>query len=248
MSDPAELHTAILEAQRRFAALVRRLLGGWPVDRSCYARYLTMQYHLTRGVQRYFFGIASHPSMSRRKALRQFLVRFANEEELHYLVAGNDLAKLGLAVGPCPLDVRLWHAFFEPVVAEQPFLRLGAAVILENISGGEARAHVKLALAAPFLAKDNTKFLTIHQHETLPHGDQLVEAVERGALTAAEWADLLQGARVATVMYLRMAEWALDPQCAAALADFATATPNEAEVRRIDQFTLGELDEPTGAQ
>ena len=235
-----ELHAAIRLAQGRFADLIRGL-GGKPVDLERYSRYLTMQYHLTKGVQRYFFGIAAHPSLARRRRLRSFLVRFANEEELHYLVAGNDLAKLGQDVGPCPLDVSLWHAFFERHLAEQPFMRLGAAVILENLSAGEARAHVKTALAASFLSRENTKFLTIHQHEVLPHGDQLLEAIERAALTVDEWSELLHGARIGTVMYLRMAEWALNPHCLAALADTTTAHLTASERSRIEAFSIDEL-------
>ena len=108
MQSMEELHAAIRLAQGRFADLIRGL-SGKPVDLERYSRYLTMQYHLTKGVQRYFFGIAAHPSLARRRRLRSFLVRFVNEEELHYLVAGNDLAKVGEDVGPCPLDVSVWH-------------------------------------------------------------------------------------------------------------------------------------------
>ena len=57
---------------------------------------------------------------------------------------------------------------------------MGAALILENISDGPAKEWVQKALSADFLTRENTKFLVLHQHETLPHGDQLVEAVTGG--------------------------------------------------------------------
>jgi hypothetical protein len=237
-----DLQAAVTESQQRFARLASHLAadgGQFSVD--TYARFLTMQYHLTRGVQRYFFRVAGHSSLARRKSLRAFLVRFANEEELHYIVAGSDLAKLGKEVGPCPLDVKLWHAFFESTINEQPFLRLGAAVVLENLTAGEARAHVRNALGATFLTKENTKFVAIHQHESLPHGVQFLEALESMPLTKTEIADLSQGARVGAVLYLRMAEWALDPECLAASADFDLLFMKDADRRDIKDFTLQDL-------
>jgi hypothetical protein len=170
-------------------------------------------------VQRYFFTAAAHPSLSRRKPLRSFLVGFANEEELHYLIAANDLAQMGLEPGPCPLDVELWHALFEKHTPTHPFRRLGAAAVLENMSSGEAKALVAAALSAPFLTKENTKFVAIHRHEALPHGDQVLDALSAARLDATELQDLVWGAQSATVMYLRMARWAVDVEADSRAAD-----------------------------
>jgi hypothetical protein len=87
--------------------------------------------------------------LARKKALRKFLFDFANEEELHYLVAAGDLARMGLPILAEPFDVTLWHAYFRSIVDERPFIRLGAACVLENLAGGEARAETRAALAAP---------------------------------------------------------------------------------------------------
>jgi len=67
------------------------------------------------------------------------------------------------------------------VVTERPFVRLGAATILENISGGRAKPWVQKALRGDFLTRGNTKFLVLHQHEALPHGDQILEAIAEAA-------------------------------------------------------------------
>jgi len=72
-------------------------------------------------------------------------------------VAGNDLAKLGRNVGPCPLDVKTVACLLQATLDERPFMRLGAALVLENLSAGEAREHVKRALSASFLSRENTK-------------------------------------------------------------------------------------------
>lgn len=236
-----QLQQMISESQARFAGLLAEHLPDGRLDLDRYCRYLTMQYHLTKGVHRYFYGVAAHSSLARRKRFRAFLVRFAHEEELHYLVAGSDLAKLGRDVGPVPFDVQLWHAWFGQTVASRPFVRLGAAVILENLSGGAARDSVRAALSAPFLTRENTKFVTIHQHEGLPHGDQLIEAIADALPTPAEARELLQGAKIGMVLYLRMAEWSLDMDSLSAIADEFDSESDDGERERIQAFTLDDL-------
>jgi hypothetical protein len=209
--------------------------------RSQYVRYLSMQYHLTKGVQRYFLTIAAHHDFARRRQFRDFLIKFANEEELHYLVAANDLYKLGEMPIMMPFDVELWHAYFEKVTASRPFLRLGTACVLETISAGKARAWVKKALEGKFLTAENTKFLVLHQHETLPHGDQLIDAIKSGSLEDRHFADLIEGAKKGTVLYLRLAEWALNPSCLSGLADDFKISLSEDEEGRIRTFAMSEL-------
>ena len=192
-------------------------------------------------MQRYFLAIAAHPDLARRRTLREFLFRFANEEELHYLVAANDLHKLGMRPLPMPFDVELWHHYFKTVVIDRPFVRLGAATILENIADGVAKEWVRKALVGDFLTRDNTKFLVLHQHETLPHGDQILSAIESGELEPRHYRDLIEGARKGTVLYLRMAEWAIRPQGLASVCDGDIAPVDAHEEARIETFSMEEL-------
>lgn len=230
-------------ARSRFTQLLGRLTVGGATPK-LYQRYLSMQYHLTRDVQRYFMVAAAHHEMARLRRLRRFLFDFANEEELHYVVAGNDLREAGLEVLPMPFDVELWHAYFGAEVQRRPFVRIGAAVVLENMAGEENRGGLKALLQAPFLNARNTKFLRLHMHEQLPHGQQIVDALQAEVLSVEQEAQLAEGARKGAVMYLRMAEWALDPQCLSALVDEAQHTGLSAvERQRIDTFRMDELDD-----
>jgi Iron-containing redox enzyme len=240
--DLLELYTCIEEAQERFALLLQSYLVNHPTTIDQYIRYLSFQYHLTKDVQRYFLTIAAHRDLARRRSLREFLFRFANEEELHYLVAASDLAKLGLRPLPMPFDVELWHNYFSKVVVDRPFVRLGAAAILENISDGVAKDWVKKALQGTFLTRENTKFLVLHQHETLPHGDQILTAIEDGALDQAHFADLIEGARKGAVLYLRMAEWAIQPSTLSSICDRGTIELDHGEDERIRMFSMAELE------
>jgi hypothetical protein len=237
----APLHHQIASAQVLFAQILTSAVRNGPVSVDQYCRYLTMQYHLTQDVQAYFFAIAANSALAKRRKLRRFLTDFANEEELHYLIAGKDLLALGRKPLAEPFDVTLWHSHFRSVVATRPFLRLGAAAVLENISAGAALAPVHQALSAPFMTKDNTKFLVLHQHETLPHGDQMLDALAAETFTAPELADLFLGARQGTVMYLRMAKWAVDENEISACADTGAREISSTQTRDIQEFDLSQL-------
>jgi len=242
MTDLARLNDCIAEAQELFATLLQSTIGEGATTRQQYERYLSFQYHLTKDVQAYFMAAAAHSDFARRRSLREFLYHFANEEELHYLVAAKDLAALGLVPLAAPLDVELWHAYFRAVVRERPCVRLGAAAILENISAGPARPWVQKALRGDFLTRANTKFIVLHQHETLPHGTQILEALAGASLEPRHVDDLVEGARKATVLYLRMAEWALRPDSLSAIADGpAAGAISASDIQRIAEFDESEL-------
>lgn len=235
------LRAQIATSQALFAQVLESALRSGPVTVEQYCRYLSMQYHLTRDVQTYFLGVAANAALSKRRGLRRFLCEFANEEELHYLVAGNDLLALGRKPLAEPFDVTLWHSYFRSVVTTRPFLRLGAAAVLENISAGVAREPSRRALSAPFMTKDNTKFLVLHQHETLPHGEQILAALDAETFTPSELSDLFLGARQGTVMYLRMAKWAVDETELSTSADIGAQEVSSTQCREIDEFKMSEL-------
>lgn len=239
------LNPVIGQAQESFANLLKAAIAQGPISVAQYVRYLSMQYHLTKGVQRYFITAAAHADLQKKHALRKWLLDFANEEELHYVVAGKDLQKLGYEPLPEPFDVTLWHSYFREIVVTRPFVRLGAACVLENLSGGVARQYVKQALSAPFLNRDNSNFLVIHQHEKLPHGEQIIAALTRAQLNTAQVADVVEGAKKGTVLYMRMAEWALDLGSLSSLTDAHTASLTVEDLQEISQFEMTMLELPT---
>ena len=169
-----------------------------------YASYLSMQYWLTKGVQKHFLGVAAHEDLARHKSLREFLVKFAYEEEHHYLIAAKDLKALGLEPKTIQLDIKLWHSYFKKVVEKTPFVRLGATCILENISGGCKAELDQLLGRADYISPKTTRFLTIHRHEEIPHGDEIIEALEACKLNEKEISQLEQGAAEGGTLFLRM--------------------------------------------
>ena len=180
------------------------------LTREQYVCYLSFQYHLTKGVQRHFLKVAAHPRLAQKNLLREFLFKFGLEEEPHYKVAEVDLERMGEQPRPCPMDVSMWWAYFDQIVEHRPFVRLGATCVLENLGSGAGALGHQLLDSAPFLNKSNTRFLTIHFHELLPHGDQIISALERAPLDALDLAELVEGANVGSIAYLRMALWAME--------------------------------------
>jgi hypothetical protein len=204
----APLARAVDDACARLRVLLRAAAAAG-LQRDQYARYLSFQHHLTRGVQQHFFAVAAHASLADRRPLREFLFRFGLEEEPHFRVAAADLRALGAEPLSPPVEVDLWWSYFDRVVVARPFVRLGATAVLENLGPGTAEESRQLLQHAPFLTAETTRFLVIHRHEALPHGDQILDALAAAAPTAEEMADLLRGAEVATKLYLGMMRWAL---------------------------------------
>lgn len=207
-SDLSRVLTVVEHAKSTFADRLRAVEENGGLSEDMYVRYLSFQYHLTKGVQRAFFKVAGHPQLSGKNRLRQFLFKFALEEEPHYKVAEVDLERMSRKPLPCPLDVSLWWAYMDQIVEVRPFVRLGAAMVLENLGAGAGALGHRLLDNAPFLNKSNTRFLTIHFHELLPHGAEIVQALETAPLDETDIEQLVEGANIGAIMYLRMAGWA----------------------------------------
>jgi len=183
---------------------------GEPLSREQYVRYLRMQYHLTNGVQESFLALASHPETRKYSSLRKFLIQFAYEEEMHYRLAEKDLEDLGETPGEIPFLVEVWWQYQRKIIKDNPFQRLGTTCILENIGNHSAGMLKKVLSEAPFISKKNTSFIMIHMHEVLPHGDQIVEALESAKLSETHQKELVQGAVKGSWLYSNIIDWVLD--------------------------------------
>lgn len=175
-----------------------------------YRNYLSMQYHLTNGVQKHFLAVCAHETLRGKTALRKFLFKFSLEEEPHFQVAYNDILNLGMTPTECPLDVELWKLYFENLLKSKPFARIGAACILENVTAKSGALIDQLFSKADYISKKNTTFVTIHRHEELPHGDEVMSILEESHMTAEQKSDLLLGAKNGNTIFFRCFDWAIN--------------------------------------
>lgn len=203
-----EIKNLVFHAQDRFKQKLIEMNSQGGLTKERYCRFLTMQYHLTKGVQKHFMAIAANSVTARKKGLRKFLIQFAQEEEFHFEIAKADLKELGQEPGQIPFDTQVWWLYFGSVIETRPFVRLGATCILENIADGSSDILDLMIKESGFLNPKNLRFLTIHRHgPNLAHGDQILEALEQSDLTKDELADVKHGAEIATTMYMRFAHW-----------------------------------------
>ena len=206
----------IQNAQSDFNEVLVTLEATGGLTKEYYQNFLSMQYHLTKGVQKHMFAIAAHERLSNKSSLRKFLINFGIEEEPHYLLAERDLSALELEVLPINVETEIWWAFFNLKISEHPFLRLGGTCVLENIAATSNDLIRKLLSNAEFLTPRNTVFVAVHQHEELPHGDQVLEIVKESNLDKSEFFELVEGANIAKKLYIRMLKDALsDSKCKA---------------------------------
>lgn len=211
MDTPFENLRGIVERARVKAnERVCRAIGEVSFTREAYVRFLLNQYHLTNGMQKPLLRVAASERLSKKRKLREFLFRFALEEEPHYLLAASDLQALGEPTGFPPLESALWWAYFNSTLDNEPFQRLGGTCILENIGVGLGDVIKPLFKVNDFLRPDTTRFLRLHLHEEIPHGDQVFGILEQSHLETRDLDELILGARVAAVIYLRMLEWYFD--------------------------------------
>lgn len=179
------------------------------LERDQYVRYLQMQYHLVRDVQKQFFEIAGHPNIFEKKKLSDFLVHFGKEEGPHFKMAERDLKNLDAPLGEAPLDVKLWWSYFGEVIKTRPLVRLGGTCVLENV-GSAVGDLIDAALAkSPFLNPKNTTFLILHKHEVLDHGNEILDALEEANLNVEETQDVLHGIEESQALFFRMFHWVL---------------------------------------
>jgi hypothetical protein len=208
----AQLRALVEEARHSAHRKVSDAVATGGFTRDAYVRFLSNQYHLTKGVQRPLLRIAASDRLTRRRQLREFLFKFALEEEPHYLMAQRDLEALGVKDCAKPLEAALWWAYFDSIMESQPLQRLGGTCILENIGVGLGAVIRPLFKTLDFIRPETTRFLMVHLHEEIPHGDEVLRVVDAAKLDANDYGELIVGARVAATLYLRMIDWYFDPR------------------------------------
>lgn len=204
-----ELEYLIDRAQRAAGALIGEYMSLNGSLLPGYQRFLSAHYHLTRDIQKQFFHFSTSPKMARHTGLRQFFLYIPEPDDMHFACAASDLQAMDLETLPEPLDVALWRSYFDNSGDSRPFLRIGAALALENALTGKARNDAARALQGAFMTERNTSLLRLMHRGGALHGVPLMEALGAAELDAAEIADLVMGLRQGTVLYLRILNWTL---------------------------------------
>lgn len=176
------------------------VLGKPRAGRELLVRTWSLRWALARGERRRWLTLESLFDLAGHGALRELISQWAVDDECCERVAEAALWELGADALAAPLDAKLWDAYFDAIVVEQPWAVLGAAVAWEELSA----AAIELGERSGALTR-----LAAAPGGGASRGGELAETLRREALDPEETAALLEGVSLAGVMGLRMMRWAL---------------------------------------
>lgn len=194
-----------LEMERLLDALQSeaQVAGAGPrANREWLVRLWSLRWGLARGTRRRYLTLATLFDLAGHGALRNVVYRWAMDDDCHERVAEAALWELGADAAEAPLDAKLWDAYFDAIVVEQPWLTCGAMGAWEELAAtaielGEWRAARASRLPIAKFSDRTSRW------------EELAAALRGETLEPLEMAALVEGILTARVMGLRMVRWAL---------------------------------------
>lgn len=172
-------------------------------------RSLSLQHRLAKGERRRFLAMAAYFELLGSYELRNLLHRWAVEVELHDDVARFELQEMDEKPHDCPLDAKLWGAYFDGIVLQRPFVTLGATYALACLQCEAAASGRRLASEEALPHESECNGQRSAEAAGSLRGSQIVEALQSDQPDHDELADIAEGVRTGTILGLRMARWAM---------------------------------------
>lgn len=172
-------------------------------------RSLSLQHGLAKGERRRYLAMAAYFELLGASQLRDLLYRWAVETELYDDEARFELHAMDEEPLDCPLDAKLWGAYFDGIVLERPYVTLGATYALACLQTEAASSGRRLANEAPLPHESDSYARHGGSVAKSTRGSQIVEALRVSELDEDEWSDVVEGARTGGILGLRMARWAM---------------------------------------
>lgn len=196
----------------RFVVELERLVDGLRIEghmvsgrpragRELLVRIWSLRWALAQGGRRRCLALATQFDLAGRGALRELVSGWAVDDESAERVAEAALWELGADAIEAPLDAKLWDAYFDAIVVEQPWAALGATAAWEELSAA--------AIELGERSRSSSRLTVMKEDTEDSRGSELAETLRREALDEEETAGLLEGVSIAGVMGPRMTRWAL---------------------------------------
>ena len=171
-------------------------------NREWLVRLWSLRWGLARGTRRRYLSLATQFDLAGHGTLRDIVYRWAMDDECHERVAEAALWNFGADATETPLDARLWDAYLDAIVVEQPWLTCGAMGAWEELAAtaielGEQRAARASRLPATTFSDRSSRW------------EELLSALRTETFDAHEMAALVEGISTARVMGLRLVRWTL---------------------------------------
>ncbi|MBA4106679.1 MAG: hypothetical protein C0485_13055 [Pirellula sp.] len=169
--------------------------------RELLVRMWSLRWALAPGARRRYLALATQFDLAGQGALRDVVTRWSVDDERHERVAEAALWELGADAIEAPLDAKLWDAYLDAIVVEQPWATLGAMWAWEELSAA--------AIDLGQLAGVASRLVAMKFGAEASRGSELAETLRGAALDPEEIAGLLEGISTAGVMGPRLTRWAL---------------------------------------
>ena len=177
-------------------------------SREFYVKFLSLHFHMINGSARHLMLIASHKDLTHRARLRGFLIDFALQHEKDHLLAESDLRQLGNKILPATLDIKLWWSYFNNIVEQRPFIRLGAAFTFEQAICQMTPMLEKIQDQCNFITPRSSQYLSLLvSPQYIERSQKLWEALQTSHLNVSQISDMQLGASECGTLYERMSQW-----------------------------------------
>lgn len=176
--------------------------AGPRANREWLVRLWSLRWGLARGTRRRYLTLATLFDLAGHGALRNVVYRWATDDESHERVAEAALWDLGADAGELPLDAKLWGAYLDAIVVEQPWLTCGAMGAWEEL------AATAIELGEQRTARASRLPVTTFG-DRASRWEELTAALRGETLDVDEMTALVDGISTARVIGLRMVRWAL---------------------------------------
>lgn len=198
------MERVFLEWERLVAAMRLEAGGvalGGAERRDLQVSMLSLRVALANGSRRRYAALASTLDLIGHPGLHDLALRWGTDDEFHERTSEALLWQLGAEPIETPLDAKLWDAYLDAIVVEQPWVTLGAMAAWEGLSA----AAIELARTAAA----SGRILSINPSDQSSRVADLSAALRVEPLDQEAWRQLAEGASAAGVMGLRMVRWAL---------------------------------------
>lgn len=157
------------------------------------------------------FALAGALCPPSRTAVRDYLLKHAEEEKTHYQWILSDLASTGYSgasplVGFPPSVTQAYISFNFHMAHVSPLARLAIAAFLESLGGAHGKSFATQLCTRLKLRPEQATFFFGHGDTDVGHSRELLEVLDEANPTAEEWALMGSAAQTAFDLYFSMYE------------------------------------------
>ncbi len=173
-----------------------------------YHKFLTIVFHQSYNGPA-SFAMAGGVCDPKRFAIRDYLIKHAEEEHTHWQWVLNDLAKTGytgpdlrLAIPSPRVSAYISFNFF--VALKYPAARIANAAVLEGIGATHAKRFAQVIAGHLKLTKDQLVFALGHSDTDIGHTEEIFRLLDQSNIQSEEWAWLIHSAKTSALLYRDM--------------------------------------------